>query len=194
MPQHLVIVEAIKTNRVKHNLDRICCNKGKLTYECVWRQSDDKCSWCCIFAIFTSGRISAARDSNPHAAAVATTCCRLGKHRRTQRDTRSQRLSYQTMTASTRSLRETTAAVLSRGARSRLSASVMASSFLSKEQNCSFPLVSSVGCSVHAADRALFDSVAGLTRGFFAIVHGEFLLRGKHRLQPVQLGVCHASS
>lgn len=49
-PQHYAFVETIKTNRAKRNLDRISCNAGKLTYECVWCQSDEG-PWMCIFAL-----------------------------------------------------------------------------------------------------------------------------------------------
>jgi len=51
LPQHLNFVQTIKTNRAKNNLDRICCNKGKLTYECVWAQADNDGPWLCIFAL-----------------------------------------------------------------------------------------------------------------------------------------------
>jgi hypothetical protein len=49
--QHLLFVETIKRNRIKNSLDRIRANKGKLTYECVWGQSDNKGPWLCIFAL-----------------------------------------------------------------------------------------------------------------------------------------------
>src|SRR5262249_41182813 len=41
----------------------------------------------CSPSRFPIGRISAARGSDPPVAAVATTRCRLGQHRRMQRDT-----------------------------------------------------------------------------------------------------------
>jgi hypothetical protein len=50
-PQHLAFVQTIKTNRIKGNLDQIRCNKGKLTYECVWCQADNNGPWMCIFAL-----------------------------------------------------------------------------------------------------------------------------------------------
>jgi hypothetical protein len=50
-PQHLAFVQTIKINRIKGNLDRIRCNKGKLTYECVWCQADNNGPWMCIFAL-----------------------------------------------------------------------------------------------------------------------------------------------
>ncbi len=49
--QHLYFVQVIKLNRLKRNLDRISCNKGKLLYECVWDQDDKSGQWKCIFAI-----------------------------------------------------------------------------------------------------------------------------------------------
>ena len=49
--QHPLFVEAIKYNRRRENLDRISCNKGKLTYECVWQQADNDGPWMCIFAL-----------------------------------------------------------------------------------------------------------------------------------------------
>ena len=49
--QHPLFVETIKSNRLRDNLDRISCNKGKLTYECVWQQADNGGPWMCIFAL-----------------------------------------------------------------------------------------------------------------------------------------------
>jgi hypothetical protein len=49
--QHQIFVETIKSNRLKDNLDRISCNKGKLTYECVWQQADNGGPWMCMFAL-----------------------------------------------------------------------------------------------------------------------------------------------
>jgi hypothetical protein len=40
-----------RSNRLRGNLDRIVCNKGKLTYECVWQQADNGGPWMCIFAL-----------------------------------------------------------------------------------------------------------------------------------------------
>src|SRR6516164_6848270 len=45
LPQHCNFVETIKTHRAKNNLDRISCNRGKLTYECVWSQADNEGPW-----------------------------------------------------------------------------------------------------------------------------------------------------
>jgi hypothetical protein len=50
-PQHMAFVQAIKDNRAKNNLDRIQCNKGNLTYECVWNQADNNGPWMCFFAL-----------------------------------------------------------------------------------------------------------------------------------------------
>jgi hypothetical protein len=50
-PQHVAFVQTIKTNRIKGNLDQIRCNKGKLTYECVWCQADNNGPWMCIYAL-----------------------------------------------------------------------------------------------------------------------------------------------
>jgi len=49
--QHQFFVQTIKSNRLRGNLDRISCNKGKLTYECVWQQSDNGGPWMCMFAL-----------------------------------------------------------------------------------------------------------------------------------------------
>jgi hypothetical protein len=49
--QHPLFVETIKSNRRRDNLDRISCNKGKLTYECVWQQADNGGPWMCVFAL-----------------------------------------------------------------------------------------------------------------------------------------------
>jgi hypothetical protein len=49
--QHSLFVETIKSNRRRDNLDRISCNKGKLTYECAWQQADNGGPWMCIFAL-----------------------------------------------------------------------------------------------------------------------------------------------
>jgi len=49
--QHQHFVETIRSNRSRSNLDRISCNKGKLTYECVWQQADNNGPWMCIFAL-----------------------------------------------------------------------------------------------------------------------------------------------
>jgi hypothetical protein len=51
LSQHQHFVQTIKTNRVKGNLDQISCNKGKLTYECVWVQADNSGPWLCVFAL-----------------------------------------------------------------------------------------------------------------------------------------------
>ncbi len=51
LPQHLAFVRAIKDNRAKSNLDRIHCNKGNFTYECVWNQADNNGPWMCFFAL-----------------------------------------------------------------------------------------------------------------------------------------------
>lgn len=48
--QHSLFVEEIKINRAKDNLDRIQTNNQRLTYECVWVQSDSG-PWMCVFAI-----------------------------------------------------------------------------------------------------------------------------------------------
>ena len=50
LEQHYVFVESIKKNRSVNNLDVIVSNNGKLKYECVWDQLDDK-SWFCMFAL-----------------------------------------------------------------------------------------------------------------------------------------------
>jgi hypothetical protein len=49
--QHALFVQTIRSNRARSNLDRIVCNRGKLTYECVWQQADDGGPWMCIFAL-----------------------------------------------------------------------------------------------------------------------------------------------
>ena len=50
LPQHQMFVQLLKDNRAAGRLDRIQCNSGKLTYECVWIQSD-KGPWMCVFAL-----------------------------------------------------------------------------------------------------------------------------------------------
>jgi hypothetical protein len=50
-PQHRLFVQAIKDNRARGNLDRVQCNKGKLTYECVWHQANNIGPWMCFFAL-----------------------------------------------------------------------------------------------------------------------------------------------
>lgn len=50
-PQHKAFVEVIKLNRAKGNVDRIVNNNGKMRYECVWAQADDKGPWLCIYAL-----------------------------------------------------------------------------------------------------------------------------------------------
>jgi len=49
--QHPLFVQTVRSNRVRGNLDRIVCNKGKLAYECVWQQADNSGPWMCIFAL-----------------------------------------------------------------------------------------------------------------------------------------------
>lgn len=51
LPQHSAIVETIKTNRAFRNLDSIVINRSKLTYECVWCQTDGRERWLCCFAL-----------------------------------------------------------------------------------------------------------------------------------------------
>ncbi len=49
--QHATFVQMIKSNRIRGNLDRIRCNKGKLLYESMWCQTDNEGPWMCIFAL-----------------------------------------------------------------------------------------------------------------------------------------------
>lgn len=49
-PQDSIFVKTIQENRIKNNLDRIVCNGGTVTFECVWCQSDDG-RWMCIYAL-----------------------------------------------------------------------------------------------------------------------------------------------
>jgi hypothetical protein len=49
--QHLAYVQTIKEQRALRNLDSITSNKGKLTYECVWAQTDQRDRWLCVFAL-----------------------------------------------------------------------------------------------------------------------------------------------
>lgn len=49
-PQHLRIVEMIKSNRMLQNLDQIVGNKGKLVYYSVWDCFEPKL-WFCAFAL-----------------------------------------------------------------------------------------------------------------------------------------------
>src|SRR5713101_6557271 len=47
---HVSFVEILKKNRLAGRLDRIHCNNGKFTYECVWTRADEG-KECCVFAI-----------------------------------------------------------------------------------------------------------------------------------------------
>jgi hypothetical protein len=49
--QHIRFVDALKSNRLRHNVDRIHCNRGKLIYECVWDRFDNTDDWMCVFAL-----------------------------------------------------------------------------------------------------------------------------------------------
>jgi hypothetical protein len=49
--QTAAFVDAIKNYRARNNLDSIRANKGAMTYECIWDQSDNKKVWMCIFAL-----------------------------------------------------------------------------------------------------------------------------------------------
>lgn len=49
--QHLAYVQTIKEQRALRNLDRISSNNRKLTYECVWTQTDGGEVWLCVFAL-----------------------------------------------------------------------------------------------------------------------------------------------
>jgi hypothetical protein len=51
LAQHSVFVDTIKVQRALGNLDRITANNGKLTYECVWAQTDNGELWFCVFAL-----------------------------------------------------------------------------------------------------------------------------------------------
>jgi hypothetical protein len=48
LPQHQLAVRTIKENRARNNLDRLVSNRGKLVYECVWREADSNAGWVCI--------------------------------------------------------------------------------------------------------------------------------------------------
>jgi hypothetical protein len=47
---HLTFVEELKKNRMAGRMDRIRCNNGKFTYECVWTKADQG-EPCCIFGM-----------------------------------------------------------------------------------------------------------------------------------------------
>lgn len=49
--QHVRFVDALKSNRLRQNVDRIQCNKGQLVYECVWDRFDNTDDWMCVFAL-----------------------------------------------------------------------------------------------------------------------------------------------
>jgi hypothetical protein len=49
--QHYAFVKTVKEQRMRGALDRIVANNGKLIYECVWGESDNKECWYCIFAL-----------------------------------------------------------------------------------------------------------------------------------------------
>jgi hypothetical protein len=50
-PQHRLVVQTIKINRAKRNLDSVHTHDGKLRYEAVWVQSDDGSTWLCFFGL-----------------------------------------------------------------------------------------------------------------------------------------------
>ena len=51
LPQHEAFVQTIKEQRAIRNLDSIKSNNDKLTYECVWTQTDGGEMWLCVFAL-----------------------------------------------------------------------------------------------------------------------------------------------
>jgi hypothetical protein len=48
--QQYLFVKIIKKNRVARCIDRIVCNNGRCSYECVWVQMD-RGPWACVFAL-----------------------------------------------------------------------------------------------------------------------------------------------
>jgi hypothetical protein len=71
LPQHGAFVQAIKDNRARNNLDKIQCNKGNLTYECVWNQADNNGPWMCFFAldVYDWKDLGRVRDQDPRGCA-----------------------------------------------------------------------------------------------------------------------------
>jgi hypothetical protein len=48
IPDYYKIVDTVKQNRDKSNVDRISCNYGKMVYECVWSQFSTGHWFCCF--------------------------------------------------------------------------------------------------------------------------------------------------
>lgn len=73
LPQHNLFVQALKTNRAIKNTDRVSCNKGQVTYECVWYQADNGGSWMCFFGldIYDWKDLGHKRGYNPRGCAGA---------------------------------------------------------------------------------------------------------------------------
>jgi hypothetical protein len=49
--QHVLVVDAIKRNRVAGTLDVLIANNGNLRYECVWCELDSRDGWLCMLAL-----------------------------------------------------------------------------------------------------------------------------------------------
>ncbi|MES2508844.1 MAG: hypothetical protein V4625_02900 [Pseudomonadota bacterium] len=51
LPQHLVFVEALKSNRAMGRIDRVVTCAAKMRYECVWVEADGDAGLFCIFGL-----------------------------------------------------------------------------------------------------------------------------------------------
>jgi hypothetical protein len=67
-PMHFLFVGMIKRNRAVRNIDKIICYNGKVTYECVWKYTEEDNAWHCIFAIdfHNWGRLGKALKFEAH--------------------------------------------------------------------------------------------------------------------------------
>lgn len=53
-PQYHMIVETVRVNRERGNVDTLSCNNRQLTYECVWSQANTH-EWFCCFMLDICG-------------------------------------------------------------------------------------------------------------------------------------------
>lgn len=106
-PQHLTFVKTIKLNRALRNLDRVCSNKGKFVYECVWHQAEmTGRGFAYLQLISTTGRTWAALGINRPGVALGSICFRTGMYPTSQRGGARPQSSFRTSTHSTPSGRE----------------------------------------------------------------------------------------
>jgi hypothetical protein len=100
-PPHRLFVQAIKDNRARGNLDRVQCNKGKLTYECVWHQANNNGPWMFFSRLMcTTGKILAERALTLLAVAPAPTFSPLVRFQPALREAPSTQFKCRTTTRS----------------------------------------------------------------------------------------------